>query len=228
MSQRKAWNEAMRSAAGGSLDIPGLAPPPSNRSTRNKRREKARKAIYLSSSAHADLVTFRIDALEEAGVDVEEEDTEEEFDELEELMEESTSGRKSKGGRKASSRKRKLPGKVSKKNSEMDKRFKPRSLASILMEESGRSDSILEEYLNAEALPPDQSKSIVKYGYPPRKFCPVTGLFGIYTDPKTQICFANLDALEHLRERPPPWLSSFGSGSSTFHDTVQSLRGKDS
>mmetsp|Transcript_17039 Transcript_17039/g.32249 ORF Transcript_17039/g.32249 Transcript_17039/m.32249 type:complete len:223 (-) Transcript_17039:124-792(-) len=221
MSQRKAWNEAMRSAAGGSLQIPGLAPPPPNRSTRNKRREKARKAIHLSSSAHADLVTFRIDALEEAGVDVEEEDVEEEFDELEEL-EEITPGRKSKGG------KRKRPGKGSngsRKSEEMDKRFKPRSLASILMEESGRSDSVLEDYLNAEALPDKKSKLVAVY--PSRKFCPVTGLFGVYTDPKTQIYFANLDALEHLRERPPPWLSGFGSGSSTYHDTVQSLRGKE-
>jgi hypothetical protein len=217
MSQRKAWNEAMRSAAGGSLHIPGLAPPPPNRSTRNKRREKARKAIHLSSSVHADLVTFRIDALEEAGVDVEEEDIEEEFDEMEEL-EESKSSRKSKG-------KRKQPGKGNRNPEVLDKRFKPRSLASILMEESGRSDSILEEYLNAEALP-DKSQSVVTM-YPPRKFCPVTGLFGIYTDPKTQICFANLDALEHLRERPPPWLSTFGSGSSTYHETVQSLRGKE-
>lgn len=224
MSQRKAWNEAMRSAAGGSLQIPGLAQPPPNRTTRNKRREKARKAInLLSSSLHSDLVAFRIDALEEAtadleGGDVEQDEGEEEFDELEELEEynNTISGRKSKG---TGGKKRKFQSK------NLEKRFKPRSLASILMEESGRTDSVLEDYLNSESRPSSSKTKGKNVIYPPRKFCPVTGLFGIYTDPKTRICYANLDALEHLRERPPPWLSyHFGSGSSTYHDTVQSLR----
>lgn len=50
---------------------------------------------------------------------------------------------------------------------------------------------------------------------------------GLYTDPKSQICYANLDALEQLRERPPPWLSSFGGGSAAYHDTLKSLRNEE-
>jgi len=210
MSQRKAWNEAMRTAAGGTLKIPGLAPQ-TIRTTRNKRREKARKGINLSSSSSTDVVAYRIDALEEAGANVEEENVEEEFDELEEV----------EGGRKRGGRKRKVGGRGKAKAGAMEKRFKPRSLASILIEESGRSDSVVKDYLVAEARP---KKGNAIGNYPQRKFCPVTGLFGLYTDPKSQISYANLDALEQLRERPPPWMSSFSGGSAAYHDTLKSLQ----
>jgi|AntRauTorckE5430_2_1112549.scaffolds.fasta_scaffold30362_1 hypothetical protein len=217
MSQRKAWNEAMRTAAGGTLKIPGLATQ-TIRTTRNKRREKARKGINLSSSSSTDVVAYRIDALEEAGANVEEEDVEEEFDELDEV----------EGGRKRGvsvGRKRKSGGRGNKaKAGAMDKRFKPRSLASILIEESGRSDSVLKDYLIAEARP---RKGNAMGTYPQRKFCPVTGLFGLYTDPKSQIPYANLDALEQLRERPPPWMSSFSGGSAAYHDTLKSLQNEE-
>jgi len=69
-------------------------------------------------------------------------------------------------------RKRKVGGKKSKDG--MEKRFKSRSLASILIEESGRSDGIVKEYLEAEARPTSQNKVV----YPKRKFFPVTGLLG--------------------------------------------------
>mmetsp|Transcript_16683 Transcript_16683/g.24984 ORF Transcript_16683/g.24984 Transcript_16683/m.24984 type:complete len:226 (+) Transcript_16683:125-802(+) len=225
MSQRKAWNEAMRSAAGGTLSIPGLTPQ-TNRTTRNKRREKARKSINLSSSSSADLAAYRIDALEEAGANIEEEDMEEEFDELEEV-EGGAAGKKGGKGRK-----RKASGgggrgakaKAKAKAGAIDARFKPRSLASILIEESGRIDSIVQDYLDAEARP---VKGNSMGNYPPRKFCPVTGLFGLYTDPKSQIPYANLNALEHLRERPPPWMSSFSGGSAAYHDALKSLRNEE-
>ncbi|GFH46720.1 hypothetical protein CTEN210_03194 [Chaetoceros tenuissimus] len=212
MSKRKAWNEAMRTAAGGNLQIPGLAPQP-NRATRNKRREKARKAINIGTSSSADIVAYRIDGLEEAGANVEDEDIEEEFDELEEMEKGRKRRRKSAG-----------TGRGKTKAGAIDKRFKPRSLASILIEESGRSDSVVQDYLDAEARPV-KGKSLGNY--PARKFCPVTGLVGLYTDPKSQICYANLDALEQLRERPPPWLSSFGGGSAAYHDTLKSLRNEE-
>jgi len=200
----------MRTAAGGTLKIPGLAPQ-TIRTTRNKRREKARKGINLSSSSSTDVVAYRIDALEEAGANVEEENVEEEFDELEEV----------EGGRKRGGRKRKVGGRGKAKAGAMEKRFKPRSLASILIEESGRSDSVVKDYLVAEARP---KKGNAIGNYPQRKFCPVTGLFGLYTDPKSQISYANLDALEQLRERPPPWMSSFSGGSAAYHDTLKSLQ----
>ena len=225
MSQRKAWNEAMRSAAGGTLSIPGLTPQ-TNRTTRNKRREKARKSINLSSSSSADLAAYRIDALEEAGANIEEEDMEEEFDELEEVEGAGGGGGGKKSG-KGAGRKRKASGGGrggKAKAGALDARFKPRSLASILIEESGRSDSIVQDYLDAEARP---VKGNSMGNYPARKFCPVTGLFGLYTDPKSQIPYANLDALEHLRERPPPWMSSFSGGSAAYHDALKSLRNEE-
>ena len=208
----------MRNAAGGTLPIPGLAPPP-NRQTR-KRREKARKAISISSAGGdadviEDLVAYRLDVLEEAGKGDQEEDLEEEFDELEEV-EGRGRGRKRKsdtvGKRKGS-----------KGKGAMEQRFKPRSLASVLIEESGRSDGIVKEYIEAEAKPDTNSSSSLGR-YPKRKFCPVSGLFGVYTDPKTRIPYANLEALEHLKERPPPWLNSFSGGSAAYHDAVKSLR----
>ena len=208
MSQRKAWNEAMRNAAGGKLP-PGLGPSQSR--TTRKRREKARKIVSLSSSSSGDVVAYRIDALEEAGNFDQEEDVEDEYDELEEVE-------GSRGKRRATSRGRRGN---KKKAGAMDKRFKPRSLASILIEESGRSDGIVQEYLEAEARP---KKGNFLGSYPKRKFCPVSGLYGVYVDPKSQIPYANLDALEHLRERPPPWLSSLGGGSAAYHDAVKSLQ----
>ena len=58
------------------------------------------------------------------------------------------------------------------------KRLKRRTLASILVEDPSRLDGMTKQYLDSEALPLQSSK------YPPRKIFPVTGLLGIYTDPK--------------------------------------------
>ena len=219
----------MRNAAGGTLPIPGLTPARTNRKTRDrKRREKSRKGINLSTlssndaDAREELVAYRLDVLEEAGANVggdgEEEDVEEEFDELEEVE-----GRGRRKGRKA------VKGRKTKtKKGALDKRFQARSLASILIEESGRNDGVVREYVNAEARPiRGTGTGRGRFTYPKRKFCPVTGLFGVYTDPKTQIPYANLEALEQLRERTPPWLSTFSGGSAAYYDAVKSLRNED-
>ena len=62
-----------------------------------------------------------------------------------------------------------------------------------------------------------------------RKFCPVTGLFGIYTDPKSGIPYADLTALEQIRERAPPWMNSSvaNSGNATYFEAMNSLRGEE-
>jgi hypothetical protein len=210
MSQRKAWNEAMRSAAGGVPLIPGQE---RRTTSRAKRREKARRSISSSHTSSSDVVAFRLDALEEVNeVENEEGQGEEEYDELEDVEE------------KTAKKKRKSSSKKTKKGSGLaQKRFKPRSLASILMEESGRDDGIVQQYLQAEARP----KSNGQQRLPRRKFCPVTGLEGIYTDPKSGISYANLEALEQLRERLPPWLTGFSGGSAAYHDTIKSLRNEE-
>lgn len=227
MSQRKAWNEAMKNAAGGKNSIPGMHKNSRNRSSRLLRREKARKAVDLSTSSSATdiIVAYRIDALEGGveNLDLEGGELDEEFDELEEIEGESGNGggkrKKKRGtGRRSIGRKRKAGNSVG----GIPRRYKPRTLASILVEESSRSDGVLKQYLDAEARSKNQ-----KVHYPPRKFCPVTGLFGIYTDSKSGIPYANLDALEHLRERSPPWLIGLGGGSTIYHDALKSLRNED-
>jgi hypothetical protein len=208
MSQRKAWNEAMRSAAGGVLPIPGQE---RRTTSRAKRREKARRSISSSLTSSSDAVAFRLDALEEFNeVEGEEGQGEEEYDELEDVE------GKPKKKRKSSSKKTNKSGGLT------QKRFKPQSLASILMEESGREDGIVKQYLEAEARPKIGSRQ-----RPRRKFCPVTGLEGIYTDPKSGISYANLEALDQLRERIPPWLTGFSGGSAAYHDTMKSLRNEE-
>ncbi len=209
-TQRKAWNEAMRNAAGGQISIPGLNPIPRNRSSRSKRREKARKSINASTSSGSDaIVALRLDVLEEVDNADEEADLEEEFDELDEV--------EGRGGKRKSgvSRKRKA-------STGIPKRFKARSLSSILIEESGRSDGVVKQYLDAEVLRKD-----TKIRYPRRKFCPVTGLIGLYRDPKSGIPYANLESLEHLKERIPPWMSGLSGGSAAYHDTIRSLRNEE-
>eukprot|EP01083_Nonionella_stella_P029119 80244_1 len=158
MSQRKAWNEAMRDAAGGKIPIPGLNPIPRNRPSRSKRRDKARRATVRRGDdddgygdGMATLVAYRLDALEEVDNDANEENGgDEEFDELEDFDNEDGGGKKGRGrgrGKKAkpkpaAGRKRKAAAAGA-----IPKKFKARSLASILMEESGRADSVVQRYL---------------------------------------------------------------------------------
>lgn len=202
MSKRKAWNEAMR-AAGGSLPIPGQE---KRTTSRSKRREKARRTISSSHASSSDVVEFRLDTLEEAnGAEEEDGQGEEEYDELDDF--------------EGKSKKKRIKTSKKKHVGLTPKRFKARSLTSILIEESGREDSTLKQYLEAEAIP--KTKASIR---PRRKFCPVTGLEGIYTDPKSGVSYANLEALEQLRERAPPWTTGLSGGTAAYHDTLRSLR----
>merc|ERR1712165_144118 len=96
--------------------------------------------------------------------------------------------------------------KKSNKSNTLPKRFKPRSLASILIEESSRGDDgIARKYLDAEARIPKNKDGTRNY-FPQRHFCPVTGLEGLYTDPKSGIRYATIKALDQIRERAPTWV----------------------
>ena len=108
----------------------------------------------------------------------------------------------------------------------MPKRFKPRSLANILLEEVNRDDGIAYTWLETEArtnnVKRQRSEGNNHRQQPARKFCPVTGMEGIYTEPKSGIPFANLKALEQIRERPPPWMTL--GGNIAYHEAVKSIR----
>jgi YL1 nuclear protein C-terminal domain len=198
-AQRKAWNEAMRTAAGASALPASLQTNlSSRRSDRRKqaRREKARKVTVMGDEEFRAAVW--LDALEE--VDTSAVDDEEEYDELDEM------DGKRKRGKTAKTKAGVLP-----------KRFKPRSFASILLEEAGRDDGISLDFLNAEAR--------ISEPLPRRKFCPVTGLRGIYTDPKSGVPYANLVALEQIREQAPPWMTL--GGTAAFHEAIKSLRNEE-
>ena len=88
----------------------------------------------------------------------------------------------------------------------------------MLLEEINRDDGVAREWLSAEAR--DKQKQT-----PSRKFCPVTGIEGIYTEPKTGIPYANLQALEQIQERPPPWMTL--GGGLAYHEAVKSIRDED-
>jgi hypothetical protein len=227
MSGRKAWNEAMKKAASGTiLRVPAPVSRRSGRSsTKNKRREKARKALNLGhgldddEDGAIDSIEFRLDSLEEASFDLMNiVDDDDEYDELEDFEEGGRGGAKKR-------RKRKTKKNASAhKSGTLPKRFKARSLASILIEESTRGESgILQQYLNAEARP---SRGAIQY--PRRKFCAVTGLEAVYKDPKTGIPYANLTAIDQIRERAPPWMGMNNTGTANYYEAVKSLKNEDS
>jgi len=209
-SQRKAWNEAMRSA-GASIGRPSSARR-SDRQKKRTRREKARKSLdqFESSTEQKEYrAAVRIDALEDV---VEPADTsleEEEYDEDEAEY----SGKRRRGATKRAAKSKASAGAA-------PKRLKSRNLASILMEDAGKPHGTTKKYLAAEARPLPGQPS-----YPPRKFCPVTGLFGTYTDPKSGVPYAALSSLEQIRERVPPWMSL--SGATAYSEAIKSLRNED-
>ena len=98
----------------------------------------------------------------------------------------------------------------------LPKRFLPRPLAAILVEEANKEGSVAREFLASQALLPPEKR------LPVRKFCPVTGVLADYTEPKSGIPYSGLRALEQIRERPPPWLTL--SGTSAFEESVSALR----
>jgi hypothetical protein len=164
----------------------------------------------------------RIDVLEDV-IDGDDNDDEEEYDELEEI--EGRGGGGGGGGGAGSKRKRRgmatkaaaaATGAKARAAGGIPKRLKARSLASILLEEAGRPDGIARQYIEAESKPPPNGTR------PRRKFCPVTGMIGVYTEPKSGIPYANLQALEQIRERAPPWMNRGGSAS--YSEAMRSLK----
>jgi hypothetical protein len=184
----------------------------SDRHRKQERRTKARKTSHLGGLA-GETDEYRaavwIDALE--GVDpavsaaVDEED--DEYDELGEL--EGKSNKTTKAGKPRRGKKPKAAG-------ALPKRFLPRSLASILTEEHGRPDGVAQPFLDAAARIPAHEQ------LPRRKFCPVSGAPGVYTDPRTGLPYANLKALEQIRERPPPWMTL--GGAAAYLEATKSIR----
>jgi hypothetical protein len=203
---RNAWNEAMKATAGVSALPPALQgrrqKRRSDRHKKQERRTKARKISALTEENAEIRAAVWMDALEGVDPNVQVDDDDEEFDELEDLED------KKKKRRSSTSKKKEV--------GVLPKRFLPRTLASILIEEAGREDGSARAFLDAEArLKPEQQ-------LPARKFCPVTGLIGLYTEPKTRIPYASLKALEQIRERPPPWLTL--TGSAAYAEAVGSIR----
>ena len=104
----------------------------------------------------------------------------------------------------------------------LPKRLKPRSVASILLEEVNRDDGVAYAWLDDEA----RHRSHNNENKNRRKFCPVTGMDGIYTEPKSGIPYANLKALEQVRERPPPWMN-LGGSTIAYNEAVKSIRNEE-
>ena len=190
-----------------------ILPSKSGSISRRARREKARKSSAYTSTTAGNTeeereyrVAQHMDMLEgvtDVALEVEDD---EEYDELEEF--EDNDDEVKKGSKR---KRRKRPSNAS---SLVPKYLKARSLASILIEEANRTDSVAKDYVSAAV----SSKSTTK----PRKFCPVTGLFGTYTDPKSGISYASLRALEQIRERAPPWIN--GGGSGAYWEACKTLR----
>ena len=203
-AQRKAWNEAMRAAAGASANyLPTSLQPHARRSDRRKRRDKARTSshgVAMASSDADDNYTSGawMDALEQVLQDAEEEEPEEEYDELDELQQPSQ---------------RKRARKSKPKVGQIPKRFKARSLATILHGEMARPDGVALVFVQA-------GNSVIDR-LPRRPFCPVTGLPGLYRDPKSGLAYASDRALDQIKERAPPWNSI--TGAAAYNDVVKSL-----
>jgi len=226
---RKAWNqtmlEAMKSTGqklkpannSNAAPLPGINLVPSAATTRSsdrhKRREKARKSTTGTYDLNT-MIDIRIDALEGIVGDGSKLEEEDEYTNIEEDKD---------SGNTAGKRKRSTfrgPSRV-KKGGADPKRLKARSLASILLEESSRSSNVISNYLEAEARPMTKDRKL----HVTRNFCSVTGLFGIYKDPKSGIPYTNLRALEQIRERAPPWMVL--SGNAAYADAIRSLRNED-
>jgi hypothetical protein len=203
----------MRSAAGASALPPGVLPKNtkrrSDRRKKQDRREKARKVVGGGGAESKEVLAAAwMDALEDvhpsgpAGGG----DDDDSYDELEELDDKN----KKKRGRRGAAKKS--------QSGVLPKRFKARSLASVLLEEVNRDDGVARAWLQNDAR--NRGPQL-----PARKICPVSGMEGIYTEPKSGIPYANLKALEQIRERPPPWMTL--GGSLAYHEAVKSIRDED-
>ncbi|KAL7432056.1 hypothetical protein ACHAXM_002905 [Skeletonema potamos] len=228
-TQRKAWNEAMRKAgakipSGGASGVAGRA---SDRRRKASRRDKARKSSVYGGDAggstleereyrvaiHMDMLEGVTDNVAAGG------DDDDEYDEFEDLDDEDDDK-----GKKGSKKNRKRKSAAKSKAPTSAKYLRSRSLASILIEEANRSDSTAKQYVDAAIHQYDNTNSGAITPYPTRKFCPVTGLFGVYTEPKSYIPYANLMALDQIRERAPPWMNTGSSGTATYLEAIKTLR----
>lgn len=261
-AQRRAWNDAMRSA--GAVLPPsasvsgGIAGGSSIRRGRNKRREKARNSSggrggggdgsrtggsssleerEYQVAQHMDMLEGVVDKFDEDADD----DEYDEFAELDDNDGDEYEGKAKKKRKGAGGTSKKKAASASSSSSSVPKYLKARSLASILIEEASRSDSMAKQYVGANVRRlgsgMTSTRRVVDAGggsksfmmtiikpYPHRKFCPVTGLVGEYTEPRTGIPYATLSALEQIRERPPPWMSTNNSGSANYWEAVKSLQ----
>ena len=218
---RKAWNEAMKATAGAAALPAVLAGQPhKRRSHRHKKlsdkgRRRKRKITARPSADDEEYTTaVWVDALEgvdpalaldeDGPADDDDDDDDDAFDELEDLE----SGGKAKKRRKKTSHKT--------KTTALPKRFWPRTLASVLTEDHGRPDGVAHVFLQAQATL-DEPQQLL----PRRKYCPVTGLPGIYTEPVSGLPYATLHALAQIRERPPPWTTL--PGAAAFREASLSI-----
>ena len=276
-TQRKAWNEAMRSAgavlppsatvSGGATSSSrsgGVASRAADR--RRKRRNNARKSLDGSAAGGSGggvssleekeyKVALHMDMLEGVTDNTTlDGDDDEEYDEFAELDDydddDDEHGGKGKKGKKNKRKRKRASGSGAnkKKASAVPKYLKARSLASILIEEASRTDSVAKQYVDASVRRLGSGKTVTARAqkvdcssnkhdmsvtsttytnpYPSRKFCPVTGLYGEYTEPKTGIPYATLSALEQIRERVPPWMNvgNNNSGNASYWEAVKSLQ----
>jgi hypothetical protein len=166
------------------------------------RRSKARKVFHSANDTDEFRTAVWVDALEGVDPSAVNHEDDEEYDELEDLQDDKKRKRKSKGQQKAGV---------------MPKRFLPRSLGTILIEEANRGeDGAARAFLAAEARVPATDQHL-----PRRKFCPVNGIFGVYTEPKSGIHYSSLRALEQIRERSPPWMTL--GGAAAYYEAVKSI-----
>jgi hypothetical protein len=230
-AQRKGWNEAMRSASGTAAMPPALQPRThkrrSDRRKKQDRRDKARKVSVIGGPESKEFPAAAwLDALEGVtnngggAADGGDDDSYDEFDEIDDKK-----GKKRGGRGRAQTKKQQDTG-------SLPKRFKPRSMANILLEEVNRDDGVAYNWLENEARynisnnkkNGDGKSQII---LPARKFCPVTGMEGIYTEPKSGLPYANLKALEQVRERTPPWMNLSGS-IIAYNEAIKSIRDEES
>jgi len=179
----------------------------SDRHKKQDRRAKARKVVHNAAESDEFRMALWVDALEGVDPAVAAVADDDDYDELEALEDQQHGSKKAK---KRPPARRKGKGQQAKPGV-MPKRFLPRSLGTILAEDPNRA-----AFLEAEARVPDPKQQL-----PRRKFCPVTGIEGVYTEPKSGIPYSSLKALEQIRERPPPWMTL--GGTATYYEAVKSI-----
>lgn len=215
---RKAWNDAMKASA--PTHIRGAARPRKRRSERRARTCKTSATTATSAAESAELQrSIWVDALEEVDAHAQDQGAaagqdDDAYNEYEEL-----DGGNDDDGDKAKSKKRRASRKAApKKAAAAHKRFLPRSLGTILLEEANtRPDGVAQEFLRVQATNDGTP-------LPARNFCPVTGLPGLFRDPKSGIWYSSYAALEQIRERPPPWMALTGGSHATYYEAVKSIQ----